>query len=169
MRSVQVEPSELDGLPQDYIDAHPANDLGLVTITTDYPDLYPVMTYAKSDSLRKALRLQARSRGYPANKALLERLIAKRHELARMLGYESYAALSMDSQMIGSPVKAQAFLDSVGNALPSQHCDVPSPLQSTTVTKQQNTAKTSPRHRKATPTKPSKKHRVHNAVGAVLE
>jgi thimet oligopeptidase len=117
VRSVQVEPSELDGLPQDYIDAHPANDLGLVTITTDYPDLYPVMTYAKSDSLRKALRLQARSRGYPANKALLERLIAKRHELARMLGYESYAALSMDSQMIGSPVKAQAFLDSVGNAL----------------------------------------------------
>ena len=117
VRSVQVEPSELDGLPQDYIDAHPANDLGLVTITTDYPDLYPVMTYAKSDSLRKALRLQARSRGYPANKALLERLIAKRHELARMLGYGSYAALSMDSQMIGSPVKAQAFLDSVGNAL----------------------------------------------------
>jgi len=47
----------------------------MVTITTDYPDLYPVMTYAKSDELRKALRLKARSRGYPANKALLEQLI----------------------------------------------------------------------------------------------
>ena len=117
VRSVQVEPSELEGLPQDYINAHPADDSGLVTITTDYPDLYPVMTYAKSDDLRKALRLKARSRGYPANKELLEKLIQKRHELAGVLGFESYAALSMDSQMIGSPVNAQDFLNSFSDAL----------------------------------------------------
>jgi len=117
VRSVQVEPSELEGLPKDYIDAHPADEFGLVTITTDYPDLYPVMTYAKSDDLRKALRLKARSRGYPANKGLLEKLIQKRHELAGVLGFESYAALSMDSQMIGSPVNAQDFLNSIGDAL----------------------------------------------------
>jgi thimet oligopeptidase len=117
VRSVQVKPSELDGLPQDYLDAHPADESGLVTITTDYPDLYPVMTYAKSDALRKALRIKSRSRGYPANKALLEQLIAKRHELAGVLGFESYAALSMDSQMIGSPDNAQNFLNSIGNAL----------------------------------------------------
>jgi thimet oligopeptidase len=117
VRSVQVEPSELQGLPQDYIDAHPADESGLVTVTTDYPDLYPVMTYAKSDDLRKALRLKARSRGYPANKELLEKLIQKRHELASVLGFESYAALSIDSQMIGSPVNAQDFLSSIGDAL----------------------------------------------------
>ena len=117
VRSVQAEPSELEGLPQDYIDAHPVDESGLVTITTDYPDLYPVMTYAKSDDLRKALRLKARSRGYPANKELLEKLIQKRHELSSVLGYESYAALSMDSQMIGSPVNAQDFLNSIGDAL----------------------------------------------------
>ena len=117
VRSVQVDASELAGLPQDYIDAHPADDAGLVTITTDYPDLYPVMTYAKSDDLRKALRLKARSRGYPANKGLLEQLIAKRHELANVLSFPSHAALSMDSQMIESPQNAQAFLDSIGDAL----------------------------------------------------
>ena len=117
VRSVQVDASELAGLPQDYIDAHPADDAGLVTITTDYPDLYPVMTYAKSDYLRKALRVKARSRGYPANKGLLEQLIAKRHELANILSFPSHAALSMDSQMIESPQNAQAFLDSIGDAL----------------------------------------------------
>jgi thimet oligopeptidase len=117
VRSIEVNVAELDGLPQDYIDARPADENGMVTITTDYPDLYPVMTYAKSDDLRKALRLKARSRGYPANKALLEQLIAKRHELAGILGFNSYAALSMDSQMIGTPENAQAFLDSIGNAL----------------------------------------------------
>ena len=117
VRSVQVDASELAGLPQDYIDAHPADDAGLVTITTDYPDLYPVMTYAKSDDLRKALRVKARSRGYPANKGLLEQLIAKRHELANILSFPSHVALSMDSQMIESPQNAQAFLDSIGDAL----------------------------------------------------
>jgi thimet oligopeptidase len=75
------------------------------------------MTYAKSDDLRKALRLKARSRGYPANKGLLEQLIAKRHELANILSFPSHAALSMDSQMIESPQNAQAFLDSIGDAL----------------------------------------------------
>ena len=117
VRSVQVDASELAGLPQDYIDAHPADDTGLVTITTDYPDLYPVMTYAKSDDLRKVLRIKARSRGYPANKRLLEQLITKRHELAGILSFPSHAALSMDSQMIESPQNAQAFLDSIGEAL----------------------------------------------------
>lgn len=117
VRSVQVPASELEGLPQDYIDAHPADEAGLVTITTDYPDYFPVITYAKSDSLRKALRIKSRSRGYPANKALLKQLITKRHELAGILGFDSHAGLSMDSKMIGTPEKAQAFLNSVGDAL----------------------------------------------------
>jgi thimet oligopeptidase len=117
VRSVKVVATELDGLPADYIDAHPADEDGLITITTDYPDIYPVMTYAHSDDLRKRLRVASRSRGYPVNKLILENLIAKRHELASLLGFDSFASLSMSSQMIESPEKAQSFLDSVGGAL----------------------------------------------------
>ena len=84
---VQVDASELDGLPQDYIDARPADENGMVTITTDYPDLYPVMTYAKSDELRKALRLKARSPRLSRQQgATGAGLIAKRREAGGHLG-----------------------------------------------------------------------------------
>lgn len=67
VRYVTTTVAELKGLPQDYIDARPADESGHIEISTDYPDLYPVMTYAQNDELRKALRLASRSRGYPQN------------------------------------------------------------------------------------------------------
>ena len=77
VRSVQVEASELEGLPQDYIDAHPADDSGLVTITTDYPDLYPVMTYAKSDDLRKSVATESQIPGLPCQQGTLREAHSK--------------------------------------------------------------------------------------------
>ena len=117
VRSVKALAADLKGLPQDYIDSHPVDENGFVTITTDYPDIYPVMTYAVSDDLRKRLRIASRSRGYPENKTILQNLLAKRYELASLLGFDSHASLSMASQMIESPEKAQKFLDSIGGAL----------------------------------------------------
>ena len=110
VRYVTTTVSALAGLPQDYLD-------GNVRISTNSPDLYPVMTYAHDDALRAALRKASRSRGYPANDAILEEIIEKRHELARLLGFDSFAALSMDDKMIGTPGRAQAFLDDISNAL----------------------------------------------------
>jgi len=45
VRTVRVRPEELDGLPADWLAAHPAGDDGLVTVTTDFPDYVPVSTY----------------------------------------------------------------------------------------------------------------------------
>lgn len=117
VRSVKVKASELKGLPQDYIDQRKPDQDGLVTITTDYPDLYPVMTYAESDDLRQKMRVASRSRGYPKNEAVLKELLSLRHEQATLLGYENYAQLTMDGKMIGSPANAQAFLDKITSAL----------------------------------------------------
>ena len=47
VRSIRIAPERLAGLPDDYRAAHPADDDGLVTITTDYPDLVPFMTFAR--------------------------------------------------------------------------------------------------------------------------
>ncbi len=117
VRYINTTLESLKGLPQDYIDAREADENGLIRISTDYPDLYPVMTYAESDSLRKEMRILSRSRGYPANKKLLKELIEKRHQLAQLLGFENFAALSMKDKMIGNPDNAQAFLSEVGKAL----------------------------------------------------
>ncbi len=117
VRYIMVAKSRLAGLPQDYLDEHPTDDSGLVRISTNYPDLYPVMTYAEDDDLRRELRIKARSRAYPQNLALLQNLIKRRHQLANLLGFDSFAQLSMQNQMIENPENAQYFLDSISDAL----------------------------------------------------
>lgn len=117
VRYVTTTVEDLAGLPQDYIDARPADENGQIKISTDYPDLYPIMTYAENDALRKELRIASRSRGYPQNEAVLKNLIEKRHELANVLGFKNFAGLSMDDKMIATLENADAFLTKVGLAL----------------------------------------------------
>lgn len=117
VRYVSTTVDGLKGLPQDYIDAHVPDENGVIRISTDYPDIQPVMKYGDNDQLRKELRVASRSRGYPANGPILKKLISKRHELAQLLGYDNFASLSMDSKMIATPDNAQAFLASLGAAL----------------------------------------------------
>jgi thimet oligopeptidase len=118
-RYVKTTIENLKGLPQDYIDGKKAtvDAEGTITISTDYPDLSPVMKYAENDNLRYKLRLAARSRAYPENEVILKSLIEKRHKLAKLLGYENWAAMSMKTKMINNPKHAQDFLAKVGAAL----------------------------------------------------
>jgi len=114
VRQITIKSAErLDGLPQDYIDAHSPNEDGEIVITTNYPDYLPVMTYAKDDHLRLELYTQFRKRGYPENEPVLRDLLRKRYELARLLGYKNYAQYVTENKMIETPVKAQAFIDEV--------------------------------------------------------
>src|SRR5207248_10881009 len=48
VRSIQVGPDGLEGLPPDYVRAHASG-----TITTDSPDYIPFMTYSRSSSARE--------------------------------------------------------------------------------------------------------------------
>ncbi|HUB53303.1 MAG TPA: hypothetical protein VL986_14200, partial [Terracidiphilus sp.] len=43
-KTIEARPEELDGLPADFVARHPANAEGSVTISTDPPDMQPVMT-----------------------------------------------------------------------------------------------------------------------------
>lgn len=104
---------DLKGLPQDYIDTHKPNEEGKIILTTAYPDYVPFMQYAESDELRKKFYVIFRQQAYPENKAVLQSLIEKRHELAQILGYENYSAFITEDKMIGSPAKVQSFIDKV--------------------------------------------------------
>lgn len=112
-KEVTATPAELEGLPADYLAAHRPGPDGLVRITTNYPDLNPVMTYAANEGLRRRLAEANWTRAYPANDALLRQLFADRAELARLLGRPNFAALIMEDKMIGSPANAQRFLDEI--------------------------------------------------------
>lgn len=102
---------QLAGLPRDYIDAHPPGEDGKIRISTQYPDLFPFMTYAKSDELRHQLALLRNNLAYPQNQAVLEKLLALRFELARLLGFENYAQWVTADKMVGSPQRVESFLE----------------------------------------------------------
>ena len=70
-KSVEAEPSELDGLPQDFIARHKPGPDGKIRITTDYPDALPVLNFAKNDALRRRLYLAFTTRAYPKNQEVL--------------------------------------------------------------------------------------------------
>ena len=103
----------LEGLPQDYIDAHTPNEDGKIVITTNYPDLMPVFNYSPNEDLKKSLFIASANRAYPENVEPLRKLLEKRYELAQLLGYENYAAYITEDKMTGSPEVAIDFLDGV--------------------------------------------------------
>lgn len=112
-RTVTATPAELEGLPQDYIERHKPGADGKVTLTMEYPDYLPVMTYAKSDDLRKRMYLEYQNRAYPKNMDVLDRMRQKRHELALALGFSNYADCVMADKMVGNSTTARSFIDRV--------------------------------------------------------
>jgi thimet oligopeptidase len=113
VRTVELPPSALEGLPADYVRAHPPGPEGKVRITTDSLDLYPVMTYAKDASAREQLWKAYRVRAYPNNVEVLQRLLARRHELATLLGYSSWAAYATEDKMIRTEKNAADFIEKI--------------------------------------------------------
>jgi len=102
---------QLAGLPQDYIDAHPPGEDGKIRISTQYPDLFPFMSYAESDELRRQMAVIHNNRAYPENEALLQELLALRFEFAQLLGFDNYAQWVTADKMVGSPERVESFLD----------------------------------------------------------
>jgi thimet oligopeptidase len=105
--------AELDGLPQDYIDAHKPGADGKIVLTIDYPDSIPVLTYAKNSELRKRMYFAYNNRAYPQNMAVLDKLAAKRYELANLLGFKTWADFATADKMIKSPTNASEFITKI--------------------------------------------------------
>jgi thimet oligopeptidase len=105
--------SELEGLPADYIARHKPDANGVITLTTDYPDALPVFTYAKNEDLRKRMYIAYNNRAYPQNMDVLNRMVAKRHELANLIGYTNWADYITANKMVGNAKNASDFIDKI--------------------------------------------------------
>jgi thimet oligopeptidase len=113
VRSISVTTGQLAGLPQDYIAAHPVGADGHVTISTDYPDTIPFMTFALDAGARRALLLQFNNRSWPVNDAVLQELLRLRAEHAKILGFESWADFDAEVKMIGRGAAIGEFIDQI--------------------------------------------------------
>jgi Zn-dependent oligopeptidase len=115
-RTARLPESALAGLPEDYGRAHPPGEDGLVAITTDYPDILPFLTYSRDVAAREQLWRLFRLRGHPANVDVLRRMLERRHELATLLGYPSWAEYAAENKMIGSAANISDFIERIADA-----------------------------------------------------
>ena len=105
--------AELDGLPQDFIDAHKPGPDGKITLTIDYPDSIPVLNYAKNGDLRKRMYFAYNNRAFPQNMAVLDKMAAKRYELANLLGFKTWADYITADKMIKTAANASDFITKI--------------------------------------------------------
>ena len=107
-RTIEVRDRlELAGLPEDWLASRKGD---VVTVSTDYPDYFPVMNFASNEGLRRRLYFEFRNRAWPANEEVLHSLIAKRHEEGRMHGFPNAAAQLLRTNMVETPAKVKALL-----------------------------------------------------------
>ena len=115
VRKVELDPKELEGLPEDYRKAHAPGANGKAVLTSNYPDYFPFMTYAKDARAREKVWRAYRQRAYPRNQDVLSQLIAKRHELATLLGYPTWAAYVTETKMSRTQQTAADFIQKVAS------------------------------------------------------
>ncbi|TMP26131.1 oligopeptidase A [Pseudoalteromonas rubra] len=113
----------LSGLPESALAlaAHTAQSKELEgwVFTLDIPSYLPVMTYADNRELReemyRAYVSRASDQGPNAkefdNSELMSEELALRHELAQLLGFDSYAHKSLATKMAQSPEQVFTFLN----------------------------------------------------------
>ena len=115
-KTIVATQEELEGLPADYLARHQPDADGQITLSTDQPDMQPVMTFGASAALRERMFLAYNTRAYPANQQILLDLLATRQEIASILGFRSWADLATADQMMGSAANVRTFLAKLNEA-----------------------------------------------------
>jgi oligopeptidase A len=110
----------LEGMPEDVVEAARAAAQGDGKegwkLTLHMPSYLPVMQYADNRGLRelmyRAYVTRAAEFGNPEwnNTPLIDEILKLRRKLAQLLGYESYAQLSLQPKMARSPDQVLSFL-----------------------------------------------------------
>ncbi len=126
-----LDEGQLGGLPESAkaLARQTAQQRGLDgwLLTLELPSYLPVLTYADDRALRRELydasctraSDQGPNAGQWDNGPIMERILALRHELARLLDFEDYTGLSLATKMAESPDRVLAFLnDLAGRARP---------------------------------------------------
>ena len=118
--SVVVDERRIAGIPDDVLHAakEAAGKEGKTgwKFTLHAPSYLPVMQYAEDRSLRETVYRESVTRaselGKPEwdNTPLIARIVGLRRELAQLLGYASYAEVSLVPKMAQSPAEVLGFL-----------------------------------------------------------
>jgi oligopeptidase A len=116
-----TEPGRVEGIPEDVLEAarEAAQKEGKEgwKFTLHAPSYVPVLQYAQDRALRETLYRESTTRasefGKPEwdNTALIASIVELRREQARLLGYSSFAEVSLVPKMADTPAQVLAFLE----------------------------------------------------------
>ncbi|MDO9326032.1 MAG: M3 family metallopeptidase [Methanoregula sp.] len=107
---LEFTPQELSGVPEGVLAGFKKTDRGTYLVTTKTPDYFPVMQNAVSSETRKQMQYAFVNRQADENTRLLEDAIVLRDQIARELGFATWAGYRIDGRMAGKPEQVLAFL-----------------------------------------------------------
>ena len=108
--SIWVLKSDLFGVPKKVIDAFEKRG-DFCHVPCDTNTYFSVVSFCDIEKTRKRIYLAYNKRTYQKNLPLLQELIKKRAELARLLNFKSYAHFDISNQLAKTPETAQVLLD----------------------------------------------------------
>ncbi|KAK6198782.1 oligopeptidase [Scheffersomyces amazonensis] len=104
---------ELDGIPPDtfkQLEKITEDGVEKFKMRYKYPEYVPVLQYAKNQNTRKLTYVGAQNK-CPQNAEILEKIIKIRYDLAKALGYETYADYVLEDRMAKTQKTVVDFLD----------------------------------------------------------
>jgi thimet oligopeptidase len=111
---IVVSREDLAGLPDSFVEGlKKVQEEGVTRyrVSLDYPEIQPFMANAASSELRRELFEKDQCKGGDDNVRVLEEAIEARTEIARLLGYDSWAAYAVEVRMAKRRENVDAFLD----------------------------------------------------------
>ena len=109
--ALEVTEAELKGLPEDYKARLKKTEQGGYLITMNTPDYVPFMDSAEDGDARRRLEHKVNNRCVPVNIELMEKAIALRRNIAKLLGYPTYADYVLADRMAKNSETVFSFME----------------------------------------------------------
>lgn len=129
---IVTEKSDLEGIPSNFVSMwaenyksrHPeakdtSSETGPWSVTLDFASYEPFMRYCNNRKLRETLYrafVTKASSGDLDNSEHIKNILLLRQEMAKLLGFNTYAELSVSSKMAETPDKVDALLGELSKA-----------------------------------------------------
>lgn len=116
-KAVKFTKADLEGVPEDFLaqaKTGESNYTVMANITWHY---LSVMDNARREKTRKKLLLEHDNLARKANLPLLEKILPLRADIARKLGYQTWADYRTETKMAGNAATAIAFLEKLKTGL----------------------------------------------------
>lgn len=110
---------ELEGVPESVMEQFEKTEEDGVEkfkVTFKYPDILPVLKYAKNQETRKSA-LIANLNKVPQNAEILDKIIRIRYKIAKLLGYPTYSEFVLEERMAKNQKNVLQFLEDLKTKL----------------------------------------------------